>query len=176
MYKYGFAQERKMKIAIRTIAILTMVAAVSGCASTDYYRTISEANQINYEIQKAKYNAELAKFSAMAAVAQNADPIAQAVAVAMMAMSSNHDSRTASTLITPQQPQNPWLQWAGVLANPITQLGVAAINAGVSINASDNNTTITLGNQSLLETMSTNIVNGSTAALPFINPTPIIIR
>lgn len=95
--------------------ILTGIAAtllISGCASstTEYYQAVEAAAQANAAASQAK-------FDALSAIASSGD--GQAASAAVMAL-----ALTQTPSITPIPQQSQALQWASILAAPISNLGM----------------------------------------------------
>jgi len=96
---------------MRLLAIaLTLVLA--GCSSTtsQYYEAVEKAAQANAEASKAK-------FEALSKIASAGD--GQAASAAVMAL-----ALTQTPTITPQPQQSQALQWASILAAPLSNLGM----------------------------------------------------
>jgi hypothetical protein len=92
-----------------TVALLVML---TGCASStsQYYEAVQKAAQANAEASKAK-------FDALSKIASAGD--GQAASAAVMAL-----ALTQTPTITPQPQQSQALQWASILATPVTSLGM----------------------------------------------------
>lgn len=95
--------------------ILTGIAAtllISGCASTttEYYEAVEAAAQANAAASQAK-------FDALSVIASSGD--GQAASAAVMAL-----ALTQTPVITPMPQQSQALQWASILAAPISNLGM----------------------------------------------------
>ena len=96
---------------------LALVAALSGCASStsQYYEAVQAAAQANAAASQAKYDA-------LAAIASSGD--GQAASAAVMAL-----ALTQTPTITPVPQQSQALQWASILATPVTSLGMMWMQA-----------------------------------------------
>jgi len=96
---------------MRLFAIALLVV-LTGCASStsQYYEAVQKAAQANAEASKAK-------FDALSKIASAGD--GQAASAAVMAL-----ALTQTPTITPQPQQSQALQWASILASPVTSLGM----------------------------------------------------
>ena len=92
--------------------ILTL-CLLTGCATstTEYYEAVQAAAQANAAASQAK-------FDALSAIASAGD--GQAASAAVMAL-----ALTQTPTVTPVPQQSQALQWASILATPITSLGMA---------------------------------------------------
>jgi len=88
------------------------VIALAGCASstTQYYEAVEKAAQASAEASRAK-------FEALSKIAAAGD--GQAASAAVMAL-----ALTQTPTITPQPQQSQALQWASILAAPLSNLGM----------------------------------------------------
>lgn len=163
-----------MKIAALSGLCVVMV----GCSTVppEYYMAVTEANRMNFEIQQARYQAEAARYTAIASVAKDGDATSQAIAVVSMSMMSGSAQQAPASqgTVMPQQPQNEALQWASVLAGPLTHLGLGMINKSISINANDNARDIQLNTNAMIGGFGDNVMRGSTYGYEYVNPTPVI--
>ena len=102
-----------MKIVGLFIAIL----AVTGCASTnsEYYEAVQKTAEANAMASKAK-------FDALSAIASSGD--GQAASAAVMAL-----ALTQTQNVAPVPQQSRALQWASILATPVTSLGMMWMQA-----------------------------------------------
>lgn len=96
----------------KILAGIATTLLISGCASstTQYYEAVEAAAQANAAASQAK-------FSALSAIASAGD--GQAASAAVMAL-----ALTQTPTITPVPQQSQALQWASILATPITSLGM----------------------------------------------------
>ena len=97
------------------IAVLFVVLGGCTTAATDYYQAVEKAAQANAAAAQAK-------FDALAVIASAGD--GQAASAAVMALAL---SQTPS--VTPIPQQSTALQWASVLASPVTSLGMMWMQA-----------------------------------------------
>jgi len=97
---------------MKTIIALVTVLFLVGCSSTtsQYYEAVEKSAKANAEAQVARYNA-------LASIANNGSGEAASAAVMALALSP-------STSVTPQPLTSPVLQWAQVLAAPVSNLGM----------------------------------------------------
>ena len=96
----------------KVLAGITATLLISGCASstTEYYQAVEAAAQANAAASQAKFNA-------LSAIAASGD--GQAASAAVMAL-----ALTQTTAVTPIPQQSQALQWASILAAPISNLGM----------------------------------------------------
>jgi hypothetical protein len=146
------------------LLVVALLVVLTGCATSkgneraaqhgaDQIRMI--AVQREARVQEAQAQAEMnaALVEALARVAEANPEQASSVSVALAVIGVRGDStasRDAPTVAL-QQQQNTALEWTKALAptvgNLVSGLGVAAINANVQKNASDNNRDVMLGDQ-----------------------------
>lgn len=146
---------------------LTLFAFIfaTGCAGNqaarDYYLAIQAAAQENAKSSTARYNA-------LAQLAQSGDPGAATAATMAIALSQDQ-------VIQPQYIESSALKWAGVLAAPVTTLGLGVVQAGVAKNASNNasqvqmasfasNEAIQLGQQNMVSTLGSQWATGANSS------------
>jgi hypothetical protein len=111
----------------RTIIVIAALA-LSACAAPGYEQYLAAQQGI----ATARSNADIARYDALANIAQKGDSAASVAAAMALAMGGN----------TPQPviaaPQNEWLQWASVLVPALTNAYAIGKSADVAIHASDN--------------------------------------
>jgi len=97
---------------MKTLAILAVIIGISGCStsSTQYYEAVAAAAQSNAAASQAK-------FEALSKIAATGD--GQAASAAVMAM-----ALTQTSTIQPIPQQSEAMQWASILASPVTSLGM----------------------------------------------------
>ena len=151
---------------LRTLG-LTLFAFIfaTGCAGNqaarDYYLAMQAAAQENAKASTARYNA-------LAQLASSGDPGAATAATMAIALSKDQ-------VIQPQYIESSALKWAGVLAAPVTTLGLGVVQAGVAKNASNNaaqvqmasfasNEAIQLGQQNMVSTLGSQWATGANAS------------
>ena len=101
---------------------IALAMLATGCASNaEYFAAIDRANE-----QAA--TVESARFEALARLAETGDDATRMAAAMALALSPG----AASSITTPQMPQNQALQWASILVPSLTQIGIAGIGANVS--------------------------------------------
>ena len=100
---------------------------------------------------QAEANAELVRALAEVAKASPEQAGSVAVALAVIGVRGNNSDTNDAPTVALQQQKNEALEWTKALAptvgNLVSGLGVAAINANVQKNASDNNRDVMLGDQ-----------------------------
>ena len=97
---------------MKTLATLAVIIGISGCStsSSQYYEAVAAAAQSNAAASQAK-------FEALSKIAASGD--GQAASAAVMAM-----ALTQTSTIQPIPQQSEALQWASILASPVTSLGM----------------------------------------------------
>jgi len=144
---------------------LTLFAFIfaTGCAGNqaarDYYLAMQAAAQENAKASTARYNA-------LAQLASSGDPGAATAATMAIALSQDQ-------VVQPQYIESSALKWAGVLAAPVTTLGLGVVQAGVAKNASNNevqmasfasNEAIQLGQQNMVSTLGSQWATGANSS------------
>ena len=136
--------------------ILVPIIAMSACTSTqekrEYRRSQVEVISTQVEARSrdnsADAQARAALYEAMAEVARNAPDSADAIAVAMAISSVREESDTTGPIVQLHREQNEALEVvkavAPSLVNVVGQVGVAALNADVQKNASDNSASVAI--------------------------------
>ena len=144
---------------------IALVAALTGCATdlgnqrhaqhgADQIKIVAVQREARLQEKQAEASANEKLYEALARVAESNPDHAPSVAVALAVIGvSGGQSGEGDNggVVTLQQQQNTALEWTKALAPTVgglvTGLGVAAINAEVQKNASDNNREILLGDQ-----------------------------
>lgn len=105
---------------MKKLGILLSVVFLGGCASanTEYYEAVEAAALANAQ-------AVTAKMEALSAIAAAGD--GQAASAAVMAL-----ALTQAPTIAPVPQQSQAIQWAGILAAPLTSLGMAWMQSDAS--------------------------------------------
>lgn len=117
---------------MKFITTMLAVLLLAGCASssTQYYEAVQKAAEANAKAAQAK-------FDALAAIASAGD--GQAASAAVMAL-----ALTQTPSINPVPQQSDALQWASVLASPVTSLGMMWMQADSAKAMSKNNMVVDL--------------------------------
>ena len=150
-----------VKVICASLAALSMTACAGNQAAQDYYIAMSSAAQANAQQQSAK-------FEALARMAETGDPATKSAAVMALAL-------TSTPTIAPQYVESSALKWAQVLTPAVSTLGLGAIQAVTSMNASDNakdvqmasfatNEAIQLGQQQMVSTLGTSWAGAAASA------------
>ena len=143
---------------------VAVLAALTGCATErgnirhaqhgeDQIRMIAIQREARAQEKKAQAEANEKLYEALARVAESNPDHAPSVAVALavIGVRGASDNGGDAPTVTLQQQQDTALEWTKALVPTVgglvTGLGVAAINAEVQKNASDNNRAILLGDQ-----------------------------
>jgi hypothetical protein len=102
---------------MKKLGLILAVLAVTGCASTnsEYYAAVQKTAEANAMASKAK-------FDALSAIASSGD--GQAASAAVMAL-----ALTQTQNVAPMPQQSQALQWASILATPVTSLGMMWMQA-----------------------------------------------
>lgn len=135
------------KVIMASLCVFSMTACAGNQAAQDYYVAMQAAANANASVSAAKYEA-------LARLAQSGDPGASTAAVMAIAL-------TKDDAVTPQYIESSALKWAQVLTPTIGTLGLGALQAVSTMNASDNakeiqmasfdaNTAIQLGQQDMV--------------------------
>ena len=97
---------------MKLITTILAVLLITGCASssTQYYEAVQKAAEANSKAAQAK-------FDALSAIASAGD--GQAASAAVMAL-----ALTQTPSVTPIPQQSQAIQWASILASPVTSLGM----------------------------------------------------
>jgi hypothetical protein len=97
---------------MKFITAILAVLLITGCASssTEYYEAVQKTAEANAQAAQAK-------FDALSAIASAGD--GQAASAAVMAL-----ALTQTPSVTPIPQQSQAIQWASILATPITSLGM----------------------------------------------------
>lgn len=136
--------------------ILTSLFA-AGCASnTEYYAAIDAANVRNAEIAMANAEAERTRMIALAELANTGDETSRVAAILGLAMSGNQTNNAQVRVVTPERPENPALEWARVLAHPLTSIGLGYYGYRTSTQQIRANRDITLGSYDSMVELGTN--------------------
>ena len=137
---------------------------LSGCATergnarhaqhaADQVRMVAVQREAILKEEQAQAQANEKLYEALARVAESnpSNGPAVAVALAVIGVRGTSDTGSDTPVISLQRQENEALEWAKALSPTVgglvTGLGVAAINAEVQKNASDNNRQILLGDQ-----------------------------
>ena len=102
-----------MKAFTTLLAVLFLVGCAS--SSTQYYEAVQRAAEANAKAAQAK-------FDALSAIASAGD--GQAASAAVMAL-----ALTQTPSVTPVPQQSEAIQWASILASPVTSLGMMWMQA-----------------------------------------------
>lgn len=102
---------------MKALAIVVLAVFVTGCASSSsqYYEAVQKTAEANALAHQAK-------FDALSKIAESGD--GQAASAAVMAL-----ALTNTQSIQPMPQQSEALQWASVLASPVTSLGMMWMQA-----------------------------------------------
>ena len=102
---------------IITTALLTALLVITGCASTNelYYESVQKTAEANARAVQAK-------FDALSKIASSGDGQAASAAVMALALTSTPNSQ-------PIPQKSEAIQWASILASPVTSLGMMWMQA-----------------------------------------------
>ena len=150
---------------MKLVTGIVCASVLAGCATSkgneraaqhgaDQIRMVAIQKEAQRDVATKQAQANAALYEALARVAESNPDHAPSVAVALAVIGvsggqSGDDSD--NRIVTLQQQQNTALEWTKALAptvgNLVSGLGVAAINADVQKNMSDNNRDVMLGDQ-----------------------------
>jgi len=111
-------------LCVSAFVLSATTACAGNQAAQDYYIAMQAAQESASRAQEAKY-------LALSQMANSSDPGAATAAVMAIALSQDK-------VIAPQYVESSALKWAQVLTPAVSTLGLGAIQAAVSMNASDN--------------------------------------
>jgi hypothetical protein len=111
-------------LCVSAFVLSATTACAGNQAAQDYYIAMQAAQESASRAQEAKY-------LALSQMASSSDPGAATAAVMAIALSQDK-------VIAPQYVESSALKWAQVLTPAVSTLGLGAIQAAVSMNASDN--------------------------------------
>lgn len=102
---------------MKALTTILAVLLITGCASssTQYYEAVQKAAEANSKAAQAK-------FDALSAIASAGD--GQAASAAVMAL-----ALTQTPSVSPVPQQSEAIQWASILASPVTSLGMMWMQA-----------------------------------------------
>ena len=147
----------------KLIATTALAFSMVGCSTTaDLYKA---------QVEVARYNAQTAqaRLQAIQAITNNASDTVRIAA----AFSLTFDQLTnKQQQVTPVQSEA--IQWASILASPLTALGMGYMGMKTNINASNNARDVQLGTMQSMTGMGIQIREGTATGYEFVNPTPII--
>jgi hypothetical protein len=100
-----------------TLALLTALLVITGCASTNelYYESVQKTAEANARAVQAK-------FDALSKIASSGDGQAASAAVMALALTSTPNAQ-------PIPQKSEAIQWASILASPVTSLGMMWMQA-----------------------------------------------
>ena len=100
-----------------TLALLTALLVITGCASTNelYYESVQKTAEANAKAVQAK-------FDALSKIASSGDGQAASAAVMALALTSTPNAQ-------PIPQKSEAIQWASILASPVTSLGMMWMQA-----------------------------------------------
>lgn len=100
-----------------TLALLTALLVITGCASTNelYYESVQKTAEANARAVQAK-------FDALSKIASSGDGQAASAAVMALALTNTPNSQ-------PIPQKSEAIQWASILASPVTSLGMMWMQA-----------------------------------------------
>lgn len=152
---------------MKAIFLAVIAAILAGCSTTgaQYYQSVADANARLIAIEQARANADAERYRALAEIAKTGDSAAKAVAAMAIAMGGQ---RGDARLIAPQPIQSEALQWATVLANPLT-MGISGyFGMQTQMNASDNARMVSVSANQAFATMGATIGTAAVAGYPHI--------
>lgn len=158
------------------IILMMLAAALAGCGTTgDYYAAVESANKYQYEIVKARAQAEAIRYDMLKQIADGGDAtskVAAAMGLAFAGMQAAPPQQGGA--IVPEKPQDKVLQWAQVLTGPVTQFGLGLLNVKQQMHTSDNARDVSINTNGMMLGFGQAIQAGSTHGYQYVNPTPVI--
>jgi len=121
---------KKLKLLLLLPMVFVHTACASNQAAQDYYAAVKASQDAQTMIAAARYQA-------LAQMAQSGDPGAATAATMAIALSQ-------TPTITPQYIESGALKWAQVLTPAVTTVGMGALSAWTSVNASNNSKDVQL--------------------------------
>ena len=156
---------------LKKLTVVCIAAFVlTGCSTAgDYYKSVDTSNARNVEMVKAQAAADVARYQALAQIAQSGDSAAKVAATMAIAMSGNVGQQRQAAVAQPMQSEA--LQWASVLVPGVTQGLSIYYNTKAQMNASDNATALGMNTNSTFATFASEI-NDPTVVM---QPTPTVV-
>lgn len=115
---------KKRRLSLAFTLALTSVLSVGCATNSEYFAAVDLANQRAAEIAESRSQAYSDRVRALAELAASDDPATRTAAAMALAFSEMGET---PELIVPNAPESRALQWASVLASPLTNLGIAYI-------------------------------------------------
>lgn len=112
----------------KTLAIILCALALTGCATGQQYTAYSDAH-------KAQATAQVARYEALAKIAEMGDTTAKVAAVMSLQMGGG---QSQSQIAAPVSASDRALQWASVLVPGLTQAYMIGQNTKLGMRQSDN--------------------------------------
>lgn len=122
--------------SVYLLVALALLAAMTGCASTDYETYAKEQSKVEI----ARHTTEAEKYKALSGIGASGSDSARVAAVMALAFAGNGQAGAASGGPTLRAPDasNPLLQWASVLVPGLTQAYGIHANMRLGMTQSDN--------------------------------------
>lgn len=158
---------------MKTVSILLIsLLALTGCANVEYTQYLAAQTRLSADAQVAKsteavakYNADAAKYRAMADIAASGTESAKVAAVMAIALGTQQGNGSAAA--TPTQLQlpgaSPALQWASILVPSLTNIAGIAANMRVATVQSNNSRDVAVSTNSTFAGMGTSIQTTATS-------------
>ena len=156
---------------IKTLSVALSGMFLMACTQMQpYYDSVDRANQRQMELQRAKADADVAKYQALAQIAQSGDSTAKIAATMAIALGTASTQQSVP-MVAPQAPRNEALEWASLLVPAATQgLGII-YNTKAQMNASDNATKVNINTNDTFRQFASEI-NDPTVVM---QPAPVVV-
>ena len=146
----------KLKLATMAVALI----GLAGCASNDY-RLYAETQT---KIAQANRDAEIARYQALAKIAETGDSASRVAAVISLNMSGNGGPGPRQVPVNPPQTvADKALQWTSVLLPSLTQVYGINANRQIAITQSNNQASVARSTNETFATMNGNMATSNTA-------------
>lgn len=164
---------------MRRALLLLLVAALAGCSNMgDYYKSVDQTNARAIEAERARAEADQARYMALARIAESGDAIAKVAAAMALAIGPNASGSRVS-LVAPAVPQNEALQWGSLIVTGLNQGLSTASATRLGINASNNALRQSLGTNATFGMFASELSKPPLVVEqppPVLQPAPVIVE
>jgi PBP1b-binding outer membrane lipoprotein LpoB len=126
----------------RLSLIALMSLSLIGCANHEY----KEYTDAQKQIEASRAAAEIARYQALAAIANSGDSTAKVAAVMSLQFGAQNSQVRTAGIAAPASPADQALKWASILVPSVVQGYGMYENARVAVAQSDNNRDISINN------------------------------
>ena len=139
---------------------MAVVASLAGCASNDY-KLYADTQM---KIAQANRDAEIARYQALAKIAESGDSASRVAAVISLNIAGAGQGGPRQVPVNPPQTfADKALQWTGVLLPSFTQMYGINANRQVAITQSNNQAAVAQSTNNTFATMNSNMATSNTA-------------